>query len=99
MMSSRTSHGAAAHGVATARPHGQRQGRDGRRPYRLSGMTKRVAVVTGSSGGVGSAVVDLFQSEAWHVVGLDRSPPAAAVPDEYLEVDIGDQARLDEALA
>lgn len=58
-------------------------------------MSSRVAVVTGSSGGIGSATVEAFQAEGWSVVGLDRSDPKGgkAGPDRFLRVDF---ARPDE---
>lgn len=40
----------------------------------------RTAVVTGVSGGIGSATARAFHTEGWQVVGLDRDTPAEGVP-------------------
>ncbi len=39
-------------------------------------MSNRLAIVTGASGGIGSATARLFVGEGWDVIGLDRRPPA-----------------------
>jgi NAD(P)-dependent dehydrogenase (short-subunit alcohol dehydrogenase family) len=50
----------------------------------------RTVLITGVSGGVGSATAGLFGSEGWKVVGVDRAEPASATPiDAYVQLDIG----------
>lgn len=63
-------------------------------------MSERVAVVTGAAGGIGTAVVRLFARHGWSVVGIDRNkPPAELEMDRFVQVDIGDGAAAEEALA
>ena len=38
---------------------------------------KRVAVITGSSGGIGSATAGLFREQGWYVVGIDQQPSSS----------------------
>jgi NAD(P)-dependent dehydrogenase (short-subunit alcohol dehydrogenase family) len=33
---------------------------------------QKLAIVTGSSGGIGSAIVDVFLAQGWEVIGIDR---------------------------
>lgn len=35
---------------------------------------KRLAVITGSAGGIGKATVRVFSEKGWEVIGLDRNP-------------------------
>lgn len=53
-----------------------------------------VAVVTGSSGGLGAAVVAVLRAQGLWVVGLDRvapaEPTAPQTPDEHHLLDLGD---------
>src|SRR5881394_2975697 len=39
----------------------------------MSQGSQHVAVVTGSSGGIGSAIVELFVMQGWDVIGIDRA--------------------------
>jgi 3-oxoacyl-[acyl-carrier protein] reductase len=39
-------------------------------------MNKRIAIVTGSSSGIGFAIAERLLSEGWKVIGLDQSPPS-----------------------
>jgi NAD(P)-dependent dehydrogenase (short-subunit alcohol dehydrogenase family) len=54
----------------------------------------RVAVTTGAAGGIGSAAVDLFRSEGWHVVGIDRTGEKATKADRFVTADVADEASL-----
>jgi NAD(P)-dependent dehydrogenase (short-subunit alcohol dehydrogenase family) len=54
----------------------------------------RVCVVTGASGGIGAATVELFAREGAHVVGADL---AAGAPGELsLQVDVADEEQVRE---
>ena len=54
----------------------------------------RVCVVTGASGGIGAASVELFAREGAHVVGADL---AAGAPGELsLQVDVAEEAQVRE---
>lgn len=51
-------------------------------------MTNR-AVVTGTSGGIGQAVVQKFQSHGWEVFGIDLAPgPAGQDLDRFCQLDL-----------
>jgi meso-butanediol dehydrogenase/(S,S)-butanediol dehydrogenase/diacetyl reductase len=50
----------------------------------------RVGIVTGSSSGIGAAVVARLVGSGWRVVGLDRVAPPPASPPEGLEAVLGD---------
>ena len=57
----------------------------------------RVCVVTGASGGIGAATVELFEREGAHVVGVDL---AEGAPGELsLQVDVTDEAQVREMYA
>lgn len=51
---------------------------------------KRVAAITGSSGGIGAAAAALFSSAGWRVVGIDREGRGAPRPDvdHFIEADV-----------
>jgi NAD(P)-dependent dehydrogenase (short-subunit alcohol dehydrogenase family) len=57
----------------------------------------RVCVVTGASGGIGAATVELFQREGAKVAGIDLL--ADAPGDLSLEVDVTDEQQVKDALA
>ena len=57
----------------------------------------RVCVVTGASGGIGAATVELFQREGARVAGMDLL--ADAPGDLSLEVDVTDEQQVRDALA
>jgi NAD(P)-dependent dehydrogenase (short-subunit alcohol dehydrogenase family) len=57
----------------------------------------RVCFVTGASGGIGAATVELFQREGARVAGVDML--AGAPGDLALEADVTDERQVSEALA
>src|SRR3954466_13515397 len=67
-------------------------------------LQDRVAVVTGSMGGLGSALVTQFASEGWRVVAAARKPGASEHPEVLpIELDVTNRlqaaAVIDEILA
>jgi NAD(P)-dependent dehydrogenase (short-subunit alcohol dehydrogenase family) len=60
-------------------------------------VDRRLAVVTGASGGIGSAVCRLLRRDGWRVAGLARRESPAA--DVSLRVDVSDGASVDRAFA
>lgn len=48
----------------------------------------RYAIVTGSSGAIGSAMVDKFQQAGYVVCGLDHIEPSHTLPDHHITVDL-----------
>jgi len=55
----------------------------------------RVAIVTGTSSGIGAALTRALLSSGWNVVGLARRFPDFESPHyEHLEIDLGDVAGL-----
>lgn len=71
----------------------------------MSAAAKR-ALVTGGSAGLGAACVRWLQAHDFHVVLLDRNPPAGAGNvqpingggSHYIQCDLSDRAQLDRAL-
>jgi len=51
---------------------------------------QRRVVITGVSGGIGSACADLFAGEGWFVIGFDRAAPPASFAGKYIECDINE---------
>ncbi len=55
----------------------------------------RTALITGASGGIGQASVELFAGEGWHVVATDlRGAQALPAGVSFRQVDISDESSL-----
>ena len=63
-------------------------------------MTRR-ALITGVSGGIGSATAEAFLTDGWEVIGFDRTDPPTDVADRisYRNCDISDSGAIVEAIA
>lgn len=48
----------------------------------------KVAVITGSSGGIGRALVKTYLNDGYHVLALDISPSKSPVSEYYAEIDV-----------
>ena len=48
----------------------------------------KVAVITGSSGGIGRALVKTYLNDGYFVLGLDISPSKSPVSEFYAEIDV-----------
>lgn len=57
----------------------------------------RRVVVTGVSGGIGSACAEAFRLEGWQVIGFDRTRPAASFAGTFVECDLNDPQQVAEA--
>ena len=61
-------------------------------------MTKenRVVLVTGSAGGIGRAVVQMFADEGWRVIGVDRNEFGANFPKNglFIQRDVSDPDQI-----
>jgi NAD(P)-dependent dehydrogenase (short-subunit alcohol dehydrogenase family) len=58
-------------------------------------MSKAAALVTGSNGGIGQAIVAALQAAGWLVIGLDRYPSSQSKCDAFVRYDLancGDEA-------
>lgn len=51
-------------------------------------------IVTGGSGGVGTAVIRVLAGRGHEVVNLDRRPPAGEQPARFVYIDLRDRSRL-----
>ncbi len=58
----------------------------------MSPRHPRTVLITGSSGGIGSAVCSVFHEAGWTVIGVDRCTVDAPAVDEFIEADISDPA-------
>lgn len=69
----------------------------------MAGVTSQgspVALVSGSRGGIGSAVVDALRMDGFRVAGFDRTPqPATALADLELHGDVTSEASCEAAVA
>lgn len=50
----------------------------------------RYVLVTGSSGGIGSAICRVFHEARWTVIGVDRRHESSDWVDQFIEADISD---------
>ncbi|MEP2494225.1 MAG: SDR family oxidoreductase [Parasphingorhabdus sp.] len=53
-------------------------------------MTKPAALVTGSNGGIGKAIVSALHEAGWFVIGMDRNPHSHSKCDEFIHYDLAD---------
>lgn len=62
---------------------------------------QRLAILTGSSGGVGRALVDILAARGWTVIGLDRTAPPGgdSVPDVFHAIDLSAPGPASELLS
>ena len=66
----------------------------------MTSKTKHTAIVTGSSGGIGSAVAKRLCGEDFLVLGLDKSPPIFQDPNfTSVKVDLSSEKEIVESLA
>ena len=56
------------------------------------------ALLTGSSGYIGSILTPVLQSSGYTVKGLDRQIPSGPSPDEFVHVDLLDEGAMDGVL-
>jgi glucose 1-dehydrogenase len=59
-------------------------------------VTQRVALITGSAGGIGRATVAAFQRAGWSVIGLDRDEDRLS--DRWIRADLADADILEAAI-
>ncbi len=61
---------------------------------------KRVAVITGAAGGLGSALVAEFVNAGWHVVATSRSAPSSPENENIFSVrmDVTDREQIEDAV-
>jgi 3-oxoacyl-[acyl-carrier protein] reductase len=60
---------------------------------------KRLAIVTGSSSGIGKAIAERLLTEGWAVVGFDKSPSACIHPSfQAIDVDLSQSQAIAHAL-
>ena len=60
---------------------------------------KRTAIVTGSSGGIGTAVCQALRNDGFWVAGLDVAPSHDGDgPDQHFDVDVTDEASVRDAI-
>ena len=63
-------------------------------------MTKKIVLIAGASGLVGSAAIERFAAAGWEVIGLSRRAPAKVVPGvRYRCVDLLDSESTGKAVA
>jgi len=55
----------------------------------------KFAVITGASGGIGSALCAEFRERGYHVVGVDLAAPAAGICDTFVAIDLDRYCRDD----
>ena len=64
---------------------------------KISGR-QRLMLITGASGGIGRATVELFSEKGWQVIGVDRSPFGDSFPEDglFIQADISEASALEE---
>mgnify|MGYP001385462117 CR=1 FL=1 len=57
---------------------------------------KRIVLITGAAGGIGSATVKLFHEKNWLVIGVDRAKFSGVFPEDgvFVQADISDPTQL-----
>lgn len=60
-------------------------------------LSPRTVLITGASGGIGRATVNLFAQSGWRVVGVDRTEFGPDFPDDglFVEADISEPEALE----
>jgi len=63
----------------------------------LDNSKKRIVLITGAAGGIGSATVNLFHEKNWLVIGVDRAKFSGVFPDDgvFVQADISDPTQLE----
>jgi benzil reductase ((S)-benzoin forming) len=66
--------------------------------FRLNmSANERLAIVTGTSSGLGSAIAQTLLAQGWTVIGMSRRQPDFAAPGyRHIGIDLGDLSRLRE---
>jgi NAD(P)-dependent dehydrogenase (short-subunit alcohol dehydrogenase family) len=59
----------------------------------------RTALITGATGGLGTAVVECFAAGGWDVVGVDKRPSHDRDGVRFVQADLFDQAEVEQAVA
>lgn len=58
-------------------------------------MPESAVVVTGSNGGIGSAIVEAMHAEGWFVIGIDRNPDDRGLCDGFVQYDLAECMQSD----
>ncbi|PKN88682.1 MAG: NAD(P)-dependent oxidoreductase [Chloroflexi bacterium HGW-Chloroflexi-8] len=63
----------------------------------MDNSKKRIVLITGAAGGIGSATVNLFHEKNWLVIGVDRAKFSGVFPDDgvFVQADISDPTQLE----
>jgi NAD(P)-dependent dehydrogenase (short-subunit alcohol dehydrogenase family) len=59
----------------------------------------RTALITGATGGLGTAVVECFAAGGWDVVGVEKRPSHDRDGVRFVQADLFDQAEVEQAVA
>ncbi len=60
---------------------------------------KRVVLITGVAGGIGSATATVFSEAGWYVVGVDRNEMDVTFDGRFIQADISNPAEIDGLIA